>query len=165
MKKDPMKLARKEFPKYGAEHLTGDEHGDIWRMPWGQRWVVRSRMRLQDVRDQVEVLRVRQDPLWEFIPHHAPQIERVSGTKHFMERFQLMCDQADLTPLEVNAAALNPAETRYCYRTGTFAYMRGRIAVIAAEHKGTMRVITILWTSPDLWAKNPRDDAGARDAA
>ncbi|MFD5599881.1 hypothetical protein ACFWHR_07465 [Leucobacter sp. NPDC058333] len=158
--KDHLKLARKEFPRYGAVLI--EEHsraGQTWRMPWGERWVATPHMRLATVRSMVAELRAREDPLHGYRSGDVPPGSEFTGTDHFTERFQLMAGQrGQLTYAEVRAALLEPSETRIHPESGRCAYIRDRVAVIAAVEPGVgLRLITALWTRPDLWAQNPRE--------
>ncbi|MEJ6490503.1 hypothetical protein PQI23_12315 [Leucobacter sp. USCH14] len=157
--KDPLKLAKKEFRRYGAVLI--EEHpraGQTWRMPWGERRVATPKMRLATIRSMVAELRTREDPLHGYRPGEAPVGTAFTGTDHFTERFQLMARQrGQLTYAEVRAALLEPTETRVHPESGRCAYIRDRVAVIAAVEPGAgLRLITALWTRPDLWEQNPR---------
>ncbi|WP_156322578.1 hypothetical protein [Leucobacter musarum] len=158
--KHPLKLARKEFPRYGAvlieEHPRG---GQTWRMPWGERWVALPSIRLATVRARLAELRERRDPLHGFEPAPVPMGLEFAGSGHFTDRFMLMASQhGELTYAEVRAAMLEPTETRVHWESHRCAYIRDRVAVIATRDGAGMRLITVLWTRPDLWAQNPREE-------
>lgn len=159
--KDPMKLARKEFPKYGAKLVLGTSRSQTWRMPWGEHWNVWPSAKLAMVRGKLDELKVRMDPLVGFHAAEAPPMFRPVASSHFLERVELMHQQEGLTPEQIRAACEEPTETRFCTRTGSYAYLRGDIAVLAAPRGQGIRLITVLWTKPDLWARNPRPETEA----
>lgn len=156
--KDPLKLAAKEMKRCGAQLVHENRAGQTWRLPWGERWHVSNRTPLKAVREKLAAVQERADPLSEFMPALAPPAgEKLVGSDHFAERFVLMSNQAAaLTHEEVRAALYEPTETRYCERTGSYAYIRERVAVIAAPCEDGIRLITPLWTRRDLWRDNPR---------
>lgn len=158
--KNPLKLTKKEFPKYGAVLLSEHGHGiQIWQMPWGQRWEASPRLRLHSVRAMLDELKRRGDELAGFLPGRAPVGVSIEASRHFADQFLLMSAQhGQLTHAEVRAALLEPTETRVHPHTGRLAYIRDRVAIIAAEEPtGGICLITALWTRPDLWAQNPRE--------
>lgn len=159
--KNPLKLARKEFPKYGAQLIFENNHTQQWRMPWREVYNVWHNLRIGEVRDMVAELREREDPLKDFVRCAPIALEgELYGSTHFTERFVLMGKQDGVTDDEIRDAYLSPEETRHCARYGTFAFIRNRIAVIAAPHKDGWKLVTLLWARPDLWFKNPRPERG-----
>lgn len=154
--KDHLKLARKEFPKHGAELIQEHNGTQTWLMPWGARKIISRSTAMRHVREVIEELAAHSDPFKNFVSREAPAISRPRATRHFADRAALMGEQDNVVPDEIRLACVSPSETRWCERTGSYAYLRGRIAVIAAPVESGTELLTIFWTEKHMWDKNPR---------
>lgn len=161
------KLAKKELPKYGAvlEHESNKTRQQTWRMPGGSPYIVGRHSTPNAVRDVIESLKAWMSPLRGFEEDpNAPKLNGARATGHFMKRFDLMADQAELTIEEVREACLRPKGTYYSGERQRWAYESGRIIVVAGHHGGQMRLVTVLWANQRLWDLNPRPEREARSA-
>lgn len=150
-----MKYARKELTKFGATLRADKPEFQIFVMPQGGEYIVNKRTTLPQVREVVETTRRLANPLAGFTPIAADRYESPKkATKHFTDRFDLMAEQEQLTREEIGLALTRPSQV---YRSGRrLAFERGRVIVICQERGGELVLITPLWASEDLWARNPR---------
>lgn len=154
--KDPVKFARKELPRWGAVVASDWGRSILFDMPFGGRLLVEHRTPMSKIVEIVASFREKLNPLIGYVPERdvRPLGVKPSVSKHFMERFDLMREQEDLTPDEVHTALSNPSRV---YRAGRrLAFERGRVVVIVHQHQEGCRLITVLWASEELWARNPR---------
>ena len=57
-----------------------------------------------------------------------------------------------LEPEEITAAMEHPNEVYWSHKYEARMYKRGRISLsVRTDDDGTQTVVTILWSSPDLW--------------
>lgn len=150
-----MKYARKELPKFGATLRADRPMFQIWVMPQGGEYIVNKKTTMPQIREVVETTRRLANPLSGFTPIAATRYESPKkATKHFTDRFDLMAEQEQLTREEVGLALTRPSQV---YRSGRrLAFERGRVIIICQERGGELVLITPLWASEDLWARNPR---------
>lgn len=152
-----MKLARKEFPKYGAR-IVEDQDGVLaFEMPFGGRFVVSPRTLLPKVRRVLASLRSHHLTLgsgYREAVRASVEGNTVTSTTHFLKRFKEM----DVTGKELADVLLRPAHVLRDSKTGRLAFCNDRISVIADVH-GHVTLVTLLWASEALWAKHPRKES------
>jgi hypothetical protein len=91
----------------------------------------------------------------------APVIDlgRVVASKHAMERFDQMRRSGDLEYREVLVALKAPSKVLWHPGHDSWLWVGDRIAVAASITPNGQAVIrTILWTTAELWADNPRPE-------
>ncbi len=158
--KDPVKLARKALPRYGARIVSDDAVWVLFEMPQGGRMLVKSSTHLPVVRGAIENTRDWFNPMRGYaVTAERPKASGLGISKHFTDRFDLMAEQENLTKEEIRAALTAPARV---LRAGQrFAFERGRVVVICQVRDDTLCLITVLWATEDLWARNPRPERGS----
>lgn len=163
--KDPVKLARKELGKLGAELLV-DEYGVTCKLPNGFQSRVTARTPLPLVRRIIDtarsVLRDPNDVLAKHRERHdAPPLALGSfrSSAHFRERFLLMAEQGGITASEVTDACLRPTRTVKA-EEDRWIYVGDRISVVVApaDRADEFMLVTVQWTKRDLWAAHPRPE-------
>ncbi|MGF3056192.1 hypothetical protein [Microbacterium sp. YY-01] len=83
-------------------------------------------------------------------------LERVEVTAHARERLKLMRAQAAVTFDEILLTLKAPLRVRFVPDHGTWLWIGERIAIAGSHTDGSTSIVTILWTTKELWDANPR---------
>lgn len=162
--KQPAKRLDREFRAMGARRGDRTPNANTYMFPDGAVLFVPRNVGPGGARAMLQRAREKYgssplDPLSMAVHRPgAPTIDlnRMIATQHAMERFDLMRAQANLTYTELLEALRIPERVLWSERHGRWLWVRGRIAVVAGVHDGNTTVVTILWTTQDLWDSNPR---------
>lgn len=159
-----MKYARKELVKYGAVIVLEGARQIVFDMPYGGRYTVGSTTPMARIREVVAGVHDRFNPLRGFELSVRPRFDPLNAfsTAHFRERFELMSSQEDLTTEEIARAVRKPERVWLSPSGRRYAFERGRVIVIAQVNGDRLALITALWATEALWARNPRTDESNR---
>ena len=158
--KDPMRYAKKELVKYGATVVTESAYSVVFDMPYGGRYTVGKTSPLANIRRVVAEVHERFNPLRGFEPTIRPKFDLLDlvSSAHFRERFELMAGQEQLTTEEVARAIRKPDRVLVSTSRRRYAFERGRVIVIGQLSGERLALITVLWATEALWARNPRTE-------
>lgn len=158
--KQPIKYAKKELVKYGAEIISESEHRVIFAMPQGGKYTVTRTSTLPRIREVVQEAYFAAVGLRGFsaiAPMHLPYAQ-LRMSDHFLERLDLMHKQDDVTMLEVLETIAHPIQV-YAKQNRLQIAVRGeRVTVLAIYTEDDVLLKTLLWSTPALWARNPRTE-------
>lgn len=158
--KQPIKYAKKELVKYGAQIVLEGDRQVVFEMPNGGRYTVGVKTPMANLRRVVDDLHERFNPLRGYEASPMPDYEesRVMATSHFLKRFELMSEQEQLTDGEIAAALRAPEHVWVSRSRQRYAFERGRVIVIAQVSQGRAVLVTALWATEALWVRNPRTE-------
>jgi hypothetical protein len=165
--KSATKLVDKEFRKMGATRTTG-AYGVEYLFPDGSRKFVVSNMGFGAAHQLIHETRKRYGVKPERPPMRgvrvpipqAPKVdlERLTVTPHAIQRREQMQEQDGLTTLEVALALTCPRHVLWMEQHGTYAWVGERIAVVGHVREGWLTIRTFLWSTNELWHRNPRPE-------
>lgn len=155
------KTVEKAIRARGGVKIASDRNGSHWRMPDG--WVFDVRDRLNEGQRMLMLGQLderyggRGNPLTaqKTSQSKAPRVDadNLRVTDHARDRFHEM----RIAPAEVLNALTLPERVAWSARHDSWLWVRERIAVAAREaHVGGLVITTILWSTDELWAENPR---------
>lgn len=156
--KDPVKLASKELPKYGAKILHRYGKNVVFDLPNGGRWTVGPGTRLAHVREVINDSYLAHMGLRGFMNVADPEIkpEQLRSSDHFLDRLDLMNGQASVTMREVLEALAHPVKVMATYDMRKLAVLGPRVAPLVAQDGDELVLITLRWSTAELWARYPR---------
>jgi len=163
--KNPVKLALKELPKYGARVQSQNRMGAMIQLPNGRVWAVSRGTPLPVVRSVIDdAYRFSRGLVgYERVFGVVIQSGQIRESDHFLERLELMYSQAGVTMREVLEVLANPREVFAHHAAGKLAVVGERVTPIMAEKGGRLVLVTLRWSTAELWARYPRpgrsDDA------
>lgn len=165
--RQPAKRLDREFRSMGASRVESTSRNVVYRFPDGARVLVPTNIAPGNARAMLNDMQRRygapdRDPLGHTERRHgAPDIDlnRLTASKHAMERFDLMRNQAGLTYQEMVMALRVPQRVLWSLVHERWLWVGDRIAVAAeVSDRGEAVICTVLWTSRELWAQNPRPE-------
>lgn len=163
--KNPVKLACKQLPKYGAKVLHETSKGVLFLLPNGGRWFVTKRTPLRVVREVIDDSYLIALGLQRFTQTVNPEIapERLRMTAHFLERLNLMNSQAGVTVREVHEVLAKPKKVLATSNLSRLIVIGERVSPLIAQDDGDLVLVTLRWSTVELWDKYPRPEKGSED--
>lgn len=163
------KLIDKELRKLGATRETIKD-GHLYTLPDGSRVHAPSNIQWYQAWQSIRAARERAGAR-EFVPFFGDQVrerdapkvdlERLRITAHAQQRRREMAEQDDLTTREITMALVCPTRIIRDDKHESWVYVGDRVAVAGQFDQGVFMIRTILWTTAELWEKNPRMEATA----
>ncbi len=164
--KHPAKRLDKEFRAMGARRKRESSGATAYIFPDGGQLLVlrnigpaRARIMLNNAQQRYGPVR---DPLGRTEKRSgAPTIDfdRLQASRHALERLALMQGQADLSYPELLHALRIPERVLWSPDHGAWLWVGARVAIaMSFTPEGVAVIRTLLWTTRELWDKNPRPE-------
>lgn len=150
--------ARRERMRHGTQYTFAD--GAVKLVPHNVRPHVAQQM-VAEV--EARYGRVKDRPSYQGVKvakRDAPRVDlkRVRVTAHALDRRAQMEDQDDLTTAEIAVALTAPSRIEWHPTQRSYAFVGDRVAVAGCFDNGYFVIRTFLWTTDDLWERNPRPE-------
>jgi hypothetical protein len=169
----PAKTVDKEYRRLGATRER--VHGGVkYTFPDGARLLVPANIKphvaesmILEVHRRYDVQPERPRLVGERVSiASAPRfdMDSLAVTPHAKQRRAEMGDQDNLTTREIVAALTCPMRVLYFEKHGSYAWVGERVAVVGHVRQGRLTIRTFLWTTNELWERNPRPEKELIDA-
>ncbi|KJL45610.1 hypothetical protein [Microbacterium trichothecenolyticum] len=172
--KNPAKAVDKVFRELGATREIARDgrsgvKGVYYRFPDGARrhvpngvpWVAAAGF-IREVRDRYAPEPPRPPISGERVGlGSVPAVDqsKIAVTDHAKQRFDEMSLGDDgISQFEIDLALICPMHVLWMEKHGTYAWVGDRIAVVGHMREGFLTIRTYLWTTDELWERNPRPE-------